>query len=267
MEQKTNYTPWIIVAVVLIVACCCATAFGAAALAWLTNRAADLEPFDLGGLYRERVEQTLEVGDAPTLHVDNFAGAVTIRAGEGDTIHVVATKKASSRSRLDRIEIEISERDGGAIIHTQKPNTLNNVSVDIEITAPAGTRLDVDTGAGTLEVRGITGQIDAHSGAGTIEVRGAQGIARLDVGAGQIIYEGAPEGECRFHTGAGEIVLRLPADLNAEVDLSTGLGNVNVDHRVDGRVSMRQVRGVIGDGSQASIYAHTGVGSIEVHRR
>jgi hypothetical protein len=265
--ESKNRTAWIIVAVILIIACCCATAFAAVALGWIANRAVDLEPFDLGGPYRERSEQTLEVGDAPTLRIDNFAGSVTIRAGDSSTIHVVATKKASRRSRLDRIQIEISERDGGAVIQTKKPTTLNNVSVDLEITAPAGTRLDLSTGAGTLDVRDITGQIDAHSGAGTIEVRGAQGIARLDLGAGQIIYEGAPAGECRFHTGAGEIVLRLPADLNAEVDLSTGIGSVNVDYRVDGQVSTSQVRGVIGDGSQGSIYAHTGAGSIEVYRR
>jgi hypothetical protein len=45
------------------------------------------------------------------------------------------------------------------------------------------------------------------------------------------------------------------------------MGNVNVDYRVDGRVRLREVQGVIGDGSDASILAHSGVGTISLHRR
>jgi DUF4097 and DUF4098 domain-containing protein YvlB len=267
MESR-NRTVWIVVIVVLVVACCCVLAAAAGAVGWFANRYAEIgpEPFDLGGLNRERVEQTFEVGDAPSLEIDNFAGEITVRPSEDGTVHVVATKKASSQSRLDRIEVSMTEQDGRVVVKTRNPN-LQNVSVGLEIAAPVGSRVNLDTGAGTVDVRDIAGPIDIHSGAGTVNVRGARGSARVALGAGQIVYEGAPSGDCRFDTGAGEIVLRLPEDPDVRLDLGTGLGGVSVDFDVDGRVSVRSVEGTIGDGSQGTIYARTGVGGISVKRQ
>jgi hypothetical protein len=268
MESKNRNT-WIIVVVALLAACCCALLVAAVAGSWLYSRFArfDPEPFDLGGLYRERTERTFQVGDAPVLDIDNFAGAVTIRPGEGPVVRVVATSKASSRSGLERITVSITQEGDRVVIKTRKSVSTGNASVDLEITAPASSRVDLNTGAGSVDMRDIGGPIDAHSGAGTIEVRGAQGVARLNLGAGQIVYEGSPSGDCRFQTGAGEIILTVPADLNAQVDLSTGIGSVGVDLPVRGRVSIRSVEGTIGDGSQGSIQAHTGAGSVVMKGR
>jgi hypothetical protein len=52
-----------------------------------------------------------------------------------------------------------------------------------------------------------------------------------------------------------------------EVDVGTGSGNIDVDFKVDGRVTGREARGTIGDGSDGSIYAHTGSGTVRLIRR
>ena len=93
---------------------------------------------------------------------------------------------------------------------------------------------------------------------------GAGGPANLDTGTGSINYQGDPQGECDFHTGAGSITLRLPANLNAQVDLETGVGTINVQHEVSGKVTKRDVEGTIGTGGRTSIRAHTGTGSIDL---
>lgn len=64
--------------------------------------------------------------------------------------------------------------------------------------------------------------------------------------------------------GAGEILLRLPADPDVRVDLGVGFGSIDVGFDVDGSRSARQVTGIIGDGGRATIYAHSGVGAISV---
>jgi DUF4097 and DUF4098 domain-containing protein YvlB len=258
---------------------------------------------EVAGQERERIEQTFDVGDAPSLQIDNFSGSVTVRAGEGDTIQVVATKRVRRRSDLERIKIDIDERGGGLVIKTTKPRSLMSASVELEITTPAGTRLDahtgsgsvtvqglngdarldtgsgsvdvhdlsgdveIDTGSGSVKIEDVTGEIDAHSGSGSIDVRGARGLVRLRTGSGNIEYQGTPQGDCRFETGSGRITLMLPADLNMEVDLDTNSGDIDVDFDVDGRVTKRKVEGDIGDGSEGSIYAHTGSGSIDLIRR
>jgi len=268
MESK-NRNVLIVVIVVLVIGCCCVLALGAGAIGWFTSRYADIggEPFDLGPLQRERVEETFEVGDAPSLVITNFAGSVTVRAGDGDLVRIVATKKASSQARLDRIEVDMSEADGRVMIKTRKLFNNGNASVELEITAPAGSRVQVDTGAGEVDVHSIIGQIDIHSGAGEVRVRDARGTVGVELGAGQITYEGTPSGDCRFQTGAGEIVLRLADNPNVRIDVGTGLGAVDVDFDVDGRVSPRSAEGIIGDGRQGLIYAHTGVGGVSVTRR
>jgi hypothetical protein len=268
MESK-NRNVWIIVVVILVVACC-ALAIMVAMAGWFVARSIDLQDlgsFDVGGMYRERVEERFEVGDEPTLDIENFAGSVTIQPGETGVIRVVAVKKANSRNRMDRVKVTMSERGDGVVIETRMSPPASNASVELEITAPADSRVQLQTGAGTVNVRGITGPIDVESGAGQVELRGARGPVAVDLGAGQIIYEGTPSGDCYFSTGAGEITLWLPADLDMEVDLSTGIGVVGVEFRVDGQVKPREVKGVIGDGSQGWINAHTGAGAITLKRQ
>jgi DUF4097 and DUF4098 domain-containing protein YvlB len=264
MESK-NRNVWIIVAVIVVVLCCCVLAVAAAAVGLFATW-----PLDWTGvtsLQSERSEQTFAVGETPSLKIDSFAGNVIVRTGQSSVIRVAATKNARSKDDLDRIEVGVSERDGGLVIKTTKPSSLNNAAVNLEITAPAGTRLDAHTGAGNVDIDGVTGDIDVHSGAGNLDARGSASTARLDTGAGNIGYQGTPQGDCRFETGAGNITLALPADPNVQVDLNTGTGNIDVDFAVDGQVTRRQVRGVIGSGAQGKIYAHTGTGNIDVVRR
>jgi DUF4097 and DUF4098 domain-containing protein YvlB len=268
MESKNRNT-WIVIIGVLLIACCCILALTAGAVAWLTNRYAGSweEPLDMGSLQRERVEERFEVGAAPDLEITNFAGAITIRAGEEGTISVVATKRASSRSRLDRIDVDMRASGGGVTVVTRRRFDGGNAYVELEIVVPANSSVRVDTGAGEVDVRGVRGQIDIHSGAGQVDVRDASGTVQVDLGAGRILYDGTPQGDCRFQTGVGEVVLRLPESPDVRVDLGTGIGAVDVEFDVDGSVSPRSVKGIIGDGRQGSIFAHTGAGSVRLESR
>jgi len=281
--EKRNV--WIIAAVILLVLCCCAAVVAAVAAGGWLFTARSVERGEVIGLGRARVEQTFDVGDAPSLEIDNFAGNVTVRAGESGTIRVVATKKGSGTARLEQIRVTMTERDGGVKIETRNPSSFGNASVQIEITAPADADVDLHTGAGSVDVRGFTGRVEADSGAGKIdirdvtgeivaksnagsmEVRGAIGPVRLDSGAGSITYQGTPQGDCRFESGAGSITLVLPAAPDVEVDLDTGMGSIDVGCDVEGRITRKEVEGVIGSGDQGKIVAVSGVGSIDLDCR
>ncbi len=298
---------WIYVAVALVLMfCCCAMVTAAAAGSWLASWPfgwSSDRPFERSfgmGLGEERMDRTYRVGSEPRLVIDNFAGSVTVRNGEEGEIRVIAVKEAPSARDLDRITIEVDEREGGLVIKTHKSQPLSNGSVRFEITAPANTDLNLHTGAGSADVRGfrnnlsldsgagsltiqdVTGKIDAnsgagsismrgvsgevyaHSGAGSIDVSGAEGQMNLDTGTGSITYRGELWDDCRFESGAGSIELRLPVDLDMEVDLGTGAGTIEVGYAVDGIVGKREVKGVIGSGRDGSIYAQTGTGGIDL---
>jgi len=288
MESK-NRNVWIIVAVVAVVLCFCvamATVIGVLSARAVRTAVLDLPDISWGTLSEsERVVESFAAGEAPSLRIDDFAGEITVRVGESDRIQVTATRLARRVSDLDRIEIEMYEEGGGVVVKTRKLANLNNVTVRFAVTVPARTRLELHTGAGTIDVRGIendvkvftgagtvslrdvVGDIEAHTGAGLMEVRRTRGRAEIDTGAGQIEFQGELQGDCRFTTGAGEIRLELPADLNMEVDLSSGLGSVDVGYPVVGQTSTRSAKGTIGTGSEGSIYAFTGVGSIDLQPR
>jgi nitrate reductase NapE component len=286
-KPKGTRNVWIIVFVVLVLVCFCLLAAAVVGVGLATNWAFDI--WGGGGLLAaqetSQVERSFTLGSAPSLTVDSFAGKITIQAGVGDTIRVVATKKAHGLANLDRISIDFTEETNGLRIRTRKPVGLSNASVELQITAPAGTQVDlhtgagstdvqglsgsvtVDTGAGSVDIRDVSGTLNAHTGAGSVDVRGAVGRVQLQTGAGSITYQGNPEGDCRFESGTGSIDLILPADLNFKVDLGTGVGGVTVAYNVVGQVTRREVTGTIGTGADGSIYAHTGTGSIDLKRK
>lgn len=279
-EERTNHRAiWIFVILALVAMCCCAAAITAVGLGYLA-----IPGVRVGGvrsMSQDRVEQTFEVGAAPKLEIESFAGRVTVRAGEDGTVRVVATKRAAGRAHVEQIVVEMEEHDDGVTITVSKPLAVSNASVDLEITAPADTELDLQTGAGDVTVDGLAGaaavdtgagnvRIDGpgrrkvHTGAGNVSVQGAAAEVDLSTGAGNLDYDGSPVGMCQFETGAGNIRLKVPDGLSAEVDLTTGIGEVTTNLEVAGQVSKREVHGRVGGGAGAQIEAHTGVGNISL---
>jgi predicted membrane protein len=266
--ESGNRTVWIVIAVIVVGAllCCCVVAVGAAV--------AGLYAFPVSrevgvGRVAERTEQSFTVGDAPTLDVENFAGDVTVRSGGSGEIRVIVTKRAGSDSQLDRIDVDVSEQADGVRIQASHPGTsIGGVSVRLEVFVPADARLELDTGAGNVMVAGVQGEISARSGAGNVRVEGAAGPVDLEVGAGEIDYEGDPQGDCVLDSNVGNVTLRLPEDVNAEVRLTTGVGNIDLDgFDVEGEIGRTEVDGVIGTGAEATIEARTGAGNVVLVRR
>jgi hypothetical protein len=271
--------------------------------------------------YSHTRAECFAVDDSSTLTIDNFYGDVTVRDGEEGTVEVVASKRAAREMDLERIEVEITQSGSGLEIRTGIPSGLNNVSVELEITAPADTQVDLQSRGGDVSIIGIAGRVKAVTGGGDIEVweakspldvetgggnitvfgakgslhvetaggdieihdadgetsvstgggniqiLGANGEIKVNTGAGDIDYQGHPQDTCRFDTGRGHIKLRLPADINARVELETLAGDIDVDWPVDGYETQRRVRGNIGSSDEGNIHADTGNGDIDVIRQ
>jgi len=175
--------------------------------------------YDFGNQDRDLAERSYEVSEPLFVVVKNFAGTVIVRRGESDRLDLVTTKKARNQGDLERIQLEVNRRDGTIEIESTAPGNMNNASVKIELTVPARTSLEVRMGAGTVDADGITGLVDIDCGAGTVilkDIMGETGVelgtgtidaeritgnVHMSTGAGTILYEGEPEGDCRFSTG------------------------------------------------------------------
>jgi hypothetical protein len=259
------------------------------------------------GRYSEVEEKSFDLGSTPGLNLESFGGNVTVRAGAGSTVAVVATKRAKREQDLKAVTLRMAQVGGEVRVKAEKPAYLNDISVDFEITTPRGTVANVVTGGGNLKISGTGGAVNAVTGGGNVEVSetagavsavtgggdvkvtGAKGATNVTTGGGNIEirdasdsveattgggnieYRGRPQGGCNFSTGGGNIKLRLDADSNATLNLEVPKEcercRVDVDFSVDGQVTRRKVSGTIGTGDEGAVRAATGGGNIDVVRR
>ena len=136
--------------------------------------------------------------------------------------------------------------------------------------------LQARTGDGSIVVTDAAGRILADSGDGSIElsgrfealdVRTGDGAVRLDVFDGSAVKT-----DWSVNTGDGSIAVRLPANLDAELDAHTGDGGVHADG-IDSAVRAERdndddrssLRGKIGKGGR-TLRLRSGDGSINISR-
>lgn len=152
----------------------------------------------------------------------------------------------------------------------------------------AGSEVRATTGNGRVLVSGTTGRVTATTGNGRVTVEGARGPVEATTGNGDVsvttsngpvtarsgngdievsmerIDRAAP---MSFSTGSGRIVLSVPANFGAEMDASSGNGDVTSDIpiRVEGRIERRRLRGTLGGGGER-LSLSTGNGDIEIRK-
>lgn len=131
----------------------------------------------------ERVNHLFKVGGSGELRVANLIGDITIVRG-GNEIRVEAIKTVRARTEtearelLPAVRVEFTERAGRADVKVHYPSehfgrsNQRNVSVAVaySITAPQGTRIDVNTLAGNIRVTGIKGELSLASLSGNVSV-------------------------------------------------------------------------------------------------
>jgi hypothetical protein len=137
---------------------------------------------------------------------------------------------------------------------------------NIEIVGPvASTR--VRTASGAITLRGITGDLVASSVSGAIRVGGARVTeARLETVSGEISWKGsiAQAGGLEAQTMTGDIELRLPVELGADLQLAAPAGAVTSEWPLTRSAAKgAPIRTSIGDGG-ASVIARTFKGRISL---
>ncbi len=141
---------------------------------------------------------------------------------------------------------------------------------DVQVLGTSGT-VEVSSGNGDLDVGRATGPVRASTGNGRVTVRTSRGPVYAHSGNGEILVDMASiqgEGDLEFHTGSGDIELRLPADLDAELVTRLGNGDLTSDFPllVEGRTSFRNLRATIGAGGRRLTVA-SGNGDAVLRRR
>lgn len=186
--------------------------------------------------------------DGLVVRVD--AGSVQVRSAAGEAPPVVAEElnyddeKPRTRHRVDGGVLYLTATcpSGGA----------RRCWVDYTVTVEDSVDLTIETGAGDIVVDGNTRSVEASTEAGNVRASGLAGSATASSEAGNVslAFVSSP-GHAEATSSAGDVTVRVPADVGYQVDARTGLGE-------------RAVEVPTSSGSQWFIRARTEVGDVSV---
>lgn len=201
-------------------------------------------------------ERTMQVSGTVDLEVYSGSGNINVHTGGNGTVAVTARIHGSNSSwlfgggdvedRIRRIEQHPPIEQNGNFIRIGKfedRELQRNISIDYDVTVPAQTKLNSQTGSGDQTISGVqlaataktgSGNItaenlgaDAHisSGSGDLKIHSVKGTLRADTGSGNIRAEGVG-GEIVATTGSGDVEMHQVAA--GDVRVETGSGNVRL---------------------------------------
>jgi len=240
---------------------------------------------------------TFKLDDGGRFGISNVNGSITVTGGSGDSVEVLAIKKADNQKELDEIEIVISETSSEITIETELGESdgwwshgSTGGQVTYEITVPSGITLDsVETVNGNVDISGVTGKVVAESVNGDLDISGVTGkvVAEsvngdLDISnlAGDVrlstVNGGIEAGfdkldgdqSVKAETVNGRVTLVLPDDADCEISADTLNGGINAkDFGLDADKGFvgSDLNGKIGSGS-ARVNIDTVNGGIKIKK-
>ena len=227
----------------------------------------------------DRQTRTLKLGASGELSLSNIAGDITVTKGSGNdtTIEIVKTARArtadEAKAQLGLVNVEISERNGRAEVKTEYPRNEQpgwawgrrgiNVSVAYNVSAPAGTRLTINSVSGSIRVSDVKGDLSVNTVSGGVRLANAGRIASAkSVSGGVEILDTQIDGALEAQSVSGSVTLRKVAARRVNVGSVSGM--VQVDdvqcdrveaHSISGDV---QFAGVLAKGGRYELNSHSG---------
>ena len=167
----------------------------------------------------ERTTKTFRLGSDGSIDLQNISGDITVTRGGGSeaTVEVVKIARgrdaSDARAQLDLVTAEATERNGRAEVKAHYPNGNQhhnlNVSINFNVTAPAGTRVSASSISGNIRITDIKGDVSAHTISGDVKISGASRINESHSVSGTIeISDVKTDGSIEAQTVSGDVRLR-----------------------------------------------------------
>lgn len=216
---------------------------------------ATLEPASGRGCSDGHFEVTVPAGTRLT--ASTWSGSVSIRGVHGEIEARAQSGDVQVRDAGDRLDVE-SLSGEVSIVGVKGETKVNTISGGIEVSAARGD-VTAETVSGDVELRDVIAkQIRVHTTSGEVGFNGPI----LDAGR----YE--------FNTHSGTITLGLPADIGAELSVSTFSGGIESEFPITlkagehgiGSAQAKRLNFTLGRGT-ARIVAETFSGDITLQRR
>jgi hypothetical protein len=171
---------------------------------------------------------------AGSVVVENIQGDVEIEGWDRAEVQVAVMKKAGGpEANPDDVHIDVESADHRLVLRTVYPGqSTEPVRVDYRLRVPRQVRLErLRTVDGSIKVKRIEGSVDAATLNGDIEQLDVSGsvVARAINGNIAVSLRALPEppAPVDLDTVNGSLLLSLPPEANADLQLSTVAGRVD----------------------------------------
>ncbi|MFY7922364.1 MAG: DUF4097 family beta strand repeat-containing protein [Gemmatimonas sp.] len=222
-----------------------------------------------------------------TLFIKNINGGIEVERSTNGRVEVTGEKRWR-RGNPEDVRIEQKSSGDNVVVcalytegstcsesgikseRRSRWNDRNDVSVRFVVRVPEGTRVDLATVNGSIDVRDVSTEVHATTVNGSITARSAGGPIYAKTVNGSINVSMGSLGradDLEYETVNGAITLEFPANFGAELELSTVNGRVSTDFpiTVSGTLSPRRLRGTVGDG-RTRVRASTVNGSVTLRK-
>lgn len=235
-----------------------------------------------GSLFASVTEEetfSYKLNDGGRFSISNVNGSIVVTGGSGDSVEIIAIKKADSQKELDEIEIEISHTDNEITVETELGESdhwysrgSNSGSVKYEVIVPEGTELDsVETVNGNVNISGVSGKVVAESVNGDLDISDLAGDVGLSTVNGSIdavfrVLE--DEQRVKAETVNGRVTIKLPEKSDVEISADTLNGGIHAgdfELEVEKGFVGSDLNGKIGNGS-ARLNIDTVNGAIKIRK-
>jgi DUF4097 and DUF4098 domain-containing protein YvlB len=193
-------------------------------------------------------------------------GKVSVTNVDGDLSVDAASAPVTSSNTRGELSIDV----GSGAVHVTESR--GDLSIDtgsgaVSVSNVRGESVSVETGSGEVtaaEVR--SNQLSIETGSGDIRVTALMSPqVKLETGSGAVTADLSGEvWNIDVETGSGDITLKVPPTIGAEVDIQTSSGDIETDFEVSvTRHARDHITGRIGDG-RGKIDIETGSGGIKL---
>ena len=143
----------------------------------------------------ERVERIFSVPDGCQLDVRKISGSITVTGGEGDQVHLVATRDWRRRREAEATEIDIGQEGcrvwARTFVHG-RPGWHNlwgrrrAETVDYVIELPRQSQVEARSVSASVEVSAIDGQVSVEAVSGSVGLRDIEGSVSIRTTSGDV---------------------------------------------------------------------------------
>ncbi len=186
--------------------------------------------------YEEVRNLTLDAGGVNTVEIEAGAGSLDVRGNPSAKkisvtalIHVPGKSDEGAQKVIESDLVLTLERDGDtAVLIGYFDSGLlewgESPSVRLEVEVPESVGLDIEDGAGSIEIRDVLGEITVEDGSGSLQMTNIGGDVRVIDGSGSITVE-TVGGDISIEDGSGSITVQ---DVRGSVVIDDGSGSINV---------------------------------------